>query len=146
MPLSGGDASRGEGALSTDVSIALTLVDLNALKLARIGTETNRTWLTVEAGAFRDMAGLPLLRIIQSGVIGGGALRASSSHARYDSADPLAVCRRSQCAFVAPDVRRGGRRRRADPESVVMTTTGQTERVVRDAEVHAGRALPMRPS
>ena len=142
VPLSGGDVSRGEGALSTDVSIALTIVDLNALKLARIGTETNRTWLTVEAGAFRDMAGLPLLRIIESGIVGGGALRASS--VTLDTTAPrltrFVVDRSARSLHLTFD-------ETVDvdallPEAVVLTTAGQTERIVRDSTVSRAALYP----
>ena len=75
VKLSGGDVTKFSGAAAVFVSIALTFDDMNALKLARVGYDKNHTWLTLATGTFSDMVGLPVVRIVQSGVVGGASLR-----------------------------------------------------------------------
>ncbi|KAH8045602.1 hypothetical protein JL721_12576 [Aureococcus anophagefferens] len=91
-------ATRGDGKLAAQVALDLGDANVDALKVARVGTDGDSAWLAAAAGAVDDMDGLPLVRIAPLDVSGGAPLQAS----RVVADDTVPVLLR--VGFDAPDL------------------------------------------
>ena len=83
----GAVVGRGDGMLANRVRINLGRVNLDAIKVRRIGV--GAAWLVTSVAAVHDMAGLPLVRIYAADVWGGSPLAARTIVA--DATSPTLV-------------------------------------------------------
>jgi len=68
----------GSLQLSNILYVKLGATDMASLKKKEIGVSSETLWLSLDAGAFKDMAGLPVVQNLETGVTGGSSMTATT--------------------------------------------------------------------
>ena len=70
--------SAGSAETSNILHVSLGVTDMASLKEKEIGTAAGTIWLSMFQGAFRDMSGLGVVNVLETGIKGGKSLAVSS--------------------------------------------------------------------
>ena len=70
--------TAGSGSDSGTVYIDLSRSDMASVKDKGIGLDGNTTWLSMEGGSIKDMSGLDVEAVLETGIIGGSSMQVTN--------------------------------------------------------------------
>jgi hypothetical protein len=68
----------GVASTSNILYVALGEADMGSMKKKGVGFATDKIWLSMDEGAFKDMAGLDVEQVLETGITGGASMATTS--------------------------------------------------------------------